>query len=111
MQPAKLSALAIDFPPFQGILELNAILTTLRQSIRCRLQFVVTVWARYHALCEMEQWFLDHLHDETACVIPFGAPPQNPSSLEGEQLLVVLERECCSQLTEPQSVVYQQIPS
>ncbi len=66
------------------------------RSIQCHLQSVVTIWEKYRDLYEMEQWFLDHLHDETACAIPSDEPPQTQDFLRCEQPLGASKQEYCS---------------
>jgi hypothetical protein len=49
------------------LLDLIAILKTLPQLTLHHSQSAVVIWEKYLDLCEMEQLFPGHLHDETAC--------------------------------------------
>ncbi|WP_445164656.1 hypothetical protein [Phormidium yuhuli] len=66
---------------------INGTLRVLQPLIRCRWQFAVAVWEKYHALYETEQLFLARLHDETACVNPFDELLQNRDLREDVQSL------------------------
>jgi hypothetical protein len=92
-------------------MNLTATPAFLQQTNQYHSQFGVAISAKYHGSCETELLFLDHLGDETACVNPSSAPPQNQGFLECGRPLVASEQECCSWFTEPRSAVYRQIPS
>ena len=71
-------------------------LKTLQRSIQYHLQSVAAISEKYRDLYEMEQSFLDHLHDETICAIPSDEPPQTQDFVRCEQSLGASKQEYCS---------------